>query len=566
MYKLFTRMLCLLLCLLLPVSALAEPLPWLEPILNSRLEEEKEGSMAITAAADGAGVMRLIDFYMDYMEMQIQYLYGDMGWGDEETRDEVLRAFRTGYENTRKLASGYVPAACALAEHAELTAVYAGNEIHYELRVDGKPWFGFCLISQDDGLMYLTSEDLFPSYAVKIDVRQMYEEMGLRTEPGGSLAYRDQANAIAASVLNGEYNDFNLLESVLDAAGKGLGLLEQEGLARREDGTLVYEYAGSSKGGRRVKASRMEEMLKEQTVDMDPRLGQLLSAVFARQAENQESETEENGGSDIHQLVDRVEGLLAQATQRSTYSVRYALTGDELTVTGLRTEETGISLPESKENNAVGQWLQRFAGRDSRQESTLACKLTPASVELAMEENGVSSQLSLSAEENEIQAHYQAVYADEGTQVRAALLLTRDENGQQWEIAAAQPMYSYRTVNGETAVDYMDDPMEIRLGIGLDNRGENMEMALFTSMSGENALMTLFRKTGPGMDTPFEPVDLSALKESENESGFWKEIRTVAAPRLNRLILTGLPADARALMTPLLGAVTTLVSYAKEQE
>ena len=75
----------------------------------------------------------------------------------------------------------------------------------------------------------------------------------------------------------------------------------------------------------------------------------------------------------------------------------------------------------------------------------------------------------------------------------------------------------------------------------------------------EKALFTYNIAIDPAQDLPAsaDPA-ASVLVEGFDDPRLLKEIKTVAIPALNRLILTRLPQGARPLMTTLLGLVATL--------
>ncbi|MDO5328110.1 MAG: hypothetical protein Q4G00_15555 [Clostridia bacterium] len=564
MKKTLVRLLCLVLCLLLPASALAEKQPWLTPFQNYQVKEGERGSIVFTLLLDGDGIMQLVEFAMEQTLQQTESLYRSLGLTDEEGLEDLQKSVRAENENARKMAAAYVPAISALANHAELTGEYQGTEIHYQLRVDGKDWFGFCMLPQEDGSMLLTS-DLFPSYAVKTDVRQITEETGIDLGEDEDPAYRELISTVTSGLMNGEYNDFDLLGSLLDAFQQGLNRLADEGEARREGDTIIYEFTASARGDQQPPHSKISELLKSGELDLEPRMKKLLEATITALESQDEGEPQEEEELDFGKLADRIGSAFTNATRTNSVALRYELTGDELRYTLTHTTESGLTLPNTDESSMLGQLMQKAAGEKTKEETVTSWKLTPTSFETNRQEEDATEKLTLSVGENEIQAHFQQGYAG-AQEMMAALQAVRNENGQEWDIVIAEPIYSYRVVNGETIRDYLDDPLEIHLNFILDNEGKGMEAAMYTSLSGENALFSMKSEKGPAGEEAFEPVDLSGLKKAENEAGFWKEIRTVTAPKLNKLILTGLPADARPLMTPLLGLVGELVNYAKNQE
>ena len=164
-------------------------------------------------------------------------------------------------------------------------------------------------------------------------------------------------------------------------------------------------------------------------------------------------------------------------------------------------------------------------------------------------------RLDMSAE-NEIAFSYTSIYHsaadDYAEETTLELLLTRTDEGQQWALTV--PM---DTMMGEGAEPF-------RMILSMENDMHWVDISL--SMLGKD--LGNIHAEYAWSEEPAPVPDVSGLTvipngDAEAMKALYAELRTVAVPKLTKLITTGLPKGAQGLIVPLLGAVAALGQMGK---
>ena len=586
------KVLCLLLCLMLtlaaPLSALAEPQSWLLPFVK-RGDTVQSGEAVMTIQADPEAVLAVVDRYYDrelesYEELAKSWAeyYEEQEDTAEETDssaafyDSYIKSMKQSLNTARATAKAYIPAAAALADASEILIRSGENLSAYEFRVDGNSWFTLNLISRPEEGDALLTSDLFPSCALSIPLRvSSFDASGESVQKLLAL-WQELLPTLA------EYEGFDLLGQMYEADVQALALLETEGLAHWEGDALVYEYTVSRPGAYDSIPDETENALyQRRAMDVDERIYRLydLTAPLQTSASSslsfdlQEEEVASNTlpvlGEDAtdeeyqNAYSEYCRLMFRNRTQTTTQTRRVTLENGEITNETTVTvsthyepliDETG-TLEKLKEmhKERYGYSLSDFTDYEST--NRFVSRHTPSTYEYHraptdyMEE---TLRLDTGAE-NEIVFTYETIYHNSGVEdevITAELRLTRTDEGQQWTVTVPVQMTA--------------DAEPLRLTLFLDNDMTWMDVTL--SMLGKE--LGGIRAEYAYSEAPAAFPDVSGLTvipngDAEAMKALYAELRTVAVPKLTKLITTGLPKGAQGLIVPLLGAVAALGQMGK---
>ena len=284
------KVLCLLLCLMLtlaaPLSALAEPQSWLLPFVK-RGDTVQSGEAVMTVQADPEAVLAVVDRYYDrelesYEELAKSWAeyYEEQEDTAEETDstaafyDSYIKSMKQSLNTARATAKAYIPAAAALADASEIL-IRSGEGISgYEFRVDGNSWFTLNLISRPEEGDALLTSDLFPSCALSLP--QVEAQSNASAEGVQKLlgVWQELLPTLP------DYEGFDLLGQAYEANVQILNLLEAEGLAHREGDALVYEHTVSLPGiYDSIPNETLDALYQRRAMDVDERLYRLYDLI-----------------------------------------------------------------------------------------------------------------------------------------------------------------------------------------------------------------------------------------------------------------------------------------------
>ena len=576
MKKQLSRFLCVFLCLLLPAGAWAEPLPWLRPWLE-RMEATDHSHSVFTMEADGSMIVALAEEILN-QTIAAYEAYQQTGPDGEENEEwtEMISASKREAQLQLQAWRTYGPALAALANATEITLDAGEGWSAYDISVNGNHAATFTVITDaETGKAHLIS-DLFPSYALEMDGRIENSALGSllgvtvdAEQPLANLTPEDM-RALAA-----EYQDFDFLAQFSGAYRQALLRLLDEGEARREGEKVVYvvtdEYHGaySPNGG---SSDRVDELMLGHQLDTDPRLNrvidfaQYLRARMTISPEAPEEYTDEPlpelpDGPTEDELTEAMyrywDQLQARADRETVTTVtqRYELEGEEVTW-----ECTAVSEfhDQAEETGTVKKLLEHFPHlqrqRDSVSKTIRAWRLTPVSLEHHASDGSFGERiLKIDASlPDEIRLgvtsyYYYSGYEDEEEQ-NVSFVLQRTEEGQHWDLSTDM-------------ADETDGMGNIRLTVDYDNGMSRVEEALYLA-DQEKPLLKIGGRVDYAQESAAAP-DISGLTvvpygDDEGQKECYAEMNKVAKPRFVTLILTGLPTDARPLMTVLLAAVNQL--------
>ncbi len=590
------KVLCLLLCLMLalaaPLSALAEPQSWLLPFVK-RGDTVKSGEAVMTVHIDPEAVNAVMDWYYDmqlqsYEEMAKSWsaYYEEQYKEQEEAPDETnefdsfydsyIQAAKKELNTIRATAKAYIPGAAALANASEILIRSGENLSAYEFQVNGAPWLTLNLISRpEEGDVLLTS-DLFPSCALSIPQAGAQSSASAEGVQKLLSVWQELLPTLP------EYEGFDLLGQTYEADVQVLNLLEAEGLAHREGDALVYEYTVSRPGAYDSIPDETENALyQRRAMDVDERVYRLFDLTLPLQTSASSSLSfdlqEEEGASDILPVLgedptdeeytnaysEYMRLMYKNRTQTTTLTRRVVLENGEITNETTVTvathyepliDETG-TLEKLKEmyKERYGYSLSDFT--DYETTNSFVSRHTPTTYEYHraptdfMEE---TFRLDTGAE-NEIVFTSETIYHNSGFEdevITAEVLLTRTDEGQQWTVTAPVQMTA--------------DAEPLRVTLSLDNDATRMNLGV--SMLGKD--LGGIHAEYAYSDEPAPVPDVSGLTvipngDTEAMKALYAELRTVAVPKLTKLITTGLPKGAQGLIVPLLGAVAALGQMGK---
>ncbi len=571
---------CLLLCLMLtlaaPLSALAEPQSWLLPFVK-RGDTVQSGEAVMTVHVDPEAVLAVVDWYFDrelesYEELAKSWAeyYEEQEEAAEEADyyDSFIKSAKQSLNTARATAKAYIPGAAALANASEILIRSGENLSAYEFRVGGAPWLTLNLIARpEEGDVLLTS-DLFPSCALSIPLRvSSFDASGESVQKLLAL-WQELLPTLA------EYEGFDLPGQTYEADVQALALLEAEGLAHREGDALVYEYTVSRPGAYDSIPDETEDALyQRRAMDVDERVYKLYDLIAPLReyaaASSASSFWEEEGASDTlpelrenatdEEYADAYGDYLRltfkNRTQTTTQTRRVVLENGEIT------NETTVTLsthyePLNDETGTIEKLREHYPyfqdSEDYESVTGYTARHTPTLYEYRRMPTDYSEEvfrLDTSAE-NEILFTSTTIYHNSGFEDEEAvteLRLTRTDEGQQWTLTMP--------------LSEMEPP---RITLSLDS-GMNA-MDLDVSMMGKD--LGNIRAEYAYSDAPAALPDVSGLTvipydDAEAMTPLYAELRTVAVPRLTKLITTGMPKEANALIVPLLAAVAALGQMGK---
>ena len=585
MKKICCLMLCLLLALAAPLSALAEPQSWLLP-LTKRGDAEKSAEAVMTVHMDPEAVQAVIDWYFDarlksYDELAESWAVYSEEQGEAAGETDALSSLYESYiqpakkslNTTRAMIKAYVPGAAALADASEILVRSGENLSAWEYRVDGTSWFTLNLIVRpEEGDVLLTS-DLFPSCALSIP-----QDGGLADVSGEAYQLLKVWQELLPTL--SEYEGFDLLGQVYEADAQALALLEAEGLAHREGDALVYEHTVSLPGAYDSIPDETEDALYERrAMDVDERLYRLYdltaplradvtaSAAFDFQEEEEASDALPVLGEDPtneeywNAYSEYAHLMIRNSTQTTTQTRRVALENGEITKETTVTVSTHYE-PLADETGVIEKLREHFSYfrdyEDYEVVSRYVSRHTPTAYENHRMPTDYREEVLLldTGAENEILFTYTTIYHNSGfedEEESVELRLNRTDEGQQWTLTI--PMGLIGGGEGE-------EPL--RLTLSLDNDVTRMDMIL--SMLGKDlgGIHTEYAYSDEPAALP-EVSGLTIIPYDDEEAlkTLYADFHAVGISKLNRQILTGLPNEAQSLIVPLLGVVTALGQNAK---
>ncbi len=578
------KVLCLLLCLVLalaaPLSALAEPQSWLLP-LTKRGDSVQSAEAVMTAHIDPEAVNAVMDWYYDkqlqsYEELAKSWAaYYEEQYKEQEEAPDETNEFDSFYDtyiqnakknlNTaRATVKAYIPGATALADASEILVHTGENLSAWEYRVDGTSWFTVNLISRPEEGDALLTSDLFPSCALSIPLRIASSDASGESVQKLLALWQELLPTLA------EYEGFDLLGQMYEADVQALALLEAEGLAHREGDALVYEHTVSLPGAYDSIPDETENALyQRRAMDVDERVYRLYDLIAPLQTSASSSLSfdfqEEGGASDtlpvlgedatyeeyMNAYSEYMRLMFRNRTQTTTQTRRVTLENGEITNETTVTVSTHYE-PLIDETGVLEKLKERYDLSFTDYESTsgFVSRHTPTAYEYHraptdyMEE---TFRLDTGAE-NEITFTAVTIYHNSGVEdevIPVELRLTRTDEGQQWTVTAPVQMTA--------------DAEPLRLILSLDNDVTRMDMIL--SMLGKE--LGSIHAEYAYSEEPAALPDVSGLTvipngDTEAMKALYAELRTVAVPKLTKLITTGLPKGAQGLIVPLLGAVASL--------
>lgn len=584
------KVLCLLLCLMLtlaaPLSALAEPQSWLLPFVK-RGDTVQSGEAVMTVQADPEAVLAVVDWYYDrelesYEELAKSWAeyYEEQEDTAEETDssaafyDSYIKSMKQSLNTARATAKAYIPAAAALADASEILIRSGENLSAYEFRVGGAPWFTLNLISRPEEGDALLTSDLFPSCALSIPQAEAQSNASAEGVQKLLGVWQELLPTLP------DYEGFDLPGQTYEADVQVLNLLEAEGLAHREGDALVYEYTVSLPGAYNSIPDETEHALYERrAMDVDERVYRLYDLIAPLReyaaASSASSFWEEEGASDTLPELgedaadeeyadaygDYVRLTFKNRTQTTTQTRRVVLENGEIT------NETTVTLsthyePLNDETGTIEKLREHYPYfpeyEDYESVTGYTARHTPTLYEYRRMPNDYTEEvmrLDMSAE-NEIAFSYTSIYHsaadDYAEETTLELLLTRTDEGQQWALTV--PM---DTVMGEGAEPF-------RMILSMENDMHWVDISL--SMLGKD--LGNIHAEYAWSEEPASVPDVSGLTvipngDAEAMKALYAELRTVAVSKLTKLITTGLPKGAQGLIVPLLGAVAALGQMGK---
>ena len=593
------KVLCLLLCLVLalaaPLSALAESQSWLLPLLK-RGDSVKSAEAVMTVHIDPEAVNAVMDWYYDkqlqsYEEMAKSWAaYYEEQYKEQEESPDETDAFDSFYDSyiqsakkslntTRTTIKAYLPGATALADASEIMVHSGENLSAWEYRVGGTSWFTVNMISRPEEGDALLTSDLFPSCALSIPLRvSSFDASGESVQKLLAL-WQELLPTLA------EYEGFDLLGQMYEADVQALTLLEAEGLAHREGDALVYEYTVSLPGAYDFIPDETENALyQRRAMDVDERVYTLFDLTAPLRTSASSSSTfdfqEEEGASDtlpvlgedatdeeyMNAYSEYMRLMFRNRAQTTTQTRRVTLENGEITNETTVTvsthyepfiDETG-ALEKLKEmhKERYGYSLSDFT--DYENTNRFVSRHTPTRYEYRRIPTDYIEEVLLldTGAENEILFTYTTIYRNSGSEDSedtVELLLTRTDEGQQWTLTI--PM-------GLLGGDEGEEPL--RVALSLDNDINWMDLGL--SILGRE--LGSFRAEYAYSEASAALPDVSGLTvipydDTEAMKALYAELRTVGVPKLTKLITTGLPNGAKGLIVPLLGAVASLGQIGK---
>lgn len=523
MKKNLKSILALLLCLILfSASALAEPLPWLQPWINEGTGTAKGSRirMQLSLQPDAWGL--LLDPYFDSMISPITF-----DGLEEEQAAYFMEMIEASIESEKKLAKSYLSAIAALAKDAEVELLHTAGALQLSLSIQNEKLFTIAeRLTEEDEILQVS--DLHPSYALLYSAPEASEEESAADTADELLLFMEKALSRMPEFLH-----YHWLQEQLDANLMELDALLEKGYAVQEGD--IIRYTGTI-GEVEVLAEEMNLVYNPLYEEFTAGMEEFLSLLFGSEETETEEETEKAPEQFIYERIGNAtrEQLLGE-TYTYTVTTENQSGGSTLLSQSTATwqEKTEIFLQPDH------MTFEQISGPEDRTVLTVD----------ASDENQILAQLDM--------------YSTEQLHVTANLELKRTEEGQNIAFSTALPMTVFSAA-GE--VSFSSLPV-LRAEIALKN-DPLKDTVITLSVQSEDQLHPLFSLSLQGEGLEEAPEILSAdgktiiLPDSKtgafDDEGYLNELRTVTAPRLNLWVLTKLPMEARPLLSPLLSFISQL--------
>ena len=536
MKNLLKKWFCLALTLfLLTGSALAEPQRWLDPFIAAERRDASAWRSTLSVELDADTIISILSPLLDSVASPDRVMLGIT----EEEAEKFERQLRQSLENAKQQLTTNLSAFAALAKETALTVeADAQSNIRFSILLSGEPVLQFTQINQDGRVLLLS--DLYPSYA-----------LDQTPDPSDD----DAEEIIAWKILAllealPDYADFDFLSQLTDLSRQELNALADAKLAvRGEDG---ISYQGT--------AEECKDCLERTNLVYDPllvRLQNFIQDILDEMRDEMEWETE-----DSEEEEDEPEAPV---------SMRYEISGSEVIreYTSPR-EYTVYDETKDPDTGAVTR-----TSRPDTWEKRQLLHLTPTSLSLEeVFDPQAFVSLNIHADKaDEITAEivFSVTDPDGVYEPRMDFQWIRTEEGQEMNLVlrgigrAYLPTAGLSRQSAEAPEDAAELIPPLKMSCAYPNDLRRMDMA-FSVQSGE-AWKTAFA----AHVTVEDQVDFPEFPGAEGrtvlfpnrfgsytDAGYQNELRTVAVPYLNRLVLTKLPRDARPLMTTLLVLVSQL--------
>ncbi len=598
MKKICCLVLCLLLALASPLSALAEPQSWLYPWISRRGAVQSSDAV-LTIHFDPDAVLTAIDWFFDaelalFEELLPYSEQRDVKADDWEEADygedlvdweDLVKTMKQTVNTARATAKAYVPAVALLADSAEIAFHTGENFACYDFRVGGKSWFTLNLIVRPEEGDALLTSDLFPACALSIPQGSGDALSDLPDAYGGMTQalltfFRDLLATLP------EYEGFDFMGQLYEAQVQALSLLEAEGLAHREGDALVYETTITAPGAQTsLSDEALDRLYESRALDVDERvyrlrdlIAPLADAVSEAEAfdyweeegtpaalpvlgDDPTDEEYENAWNEYIRLMYRNRRETTTETRRTVLEV------GEITMEYDVTVSTRYE-PIADETGTLEKLLERYDDladifQDYESQTLSASRLTPEAMEMRrlpgyreevfLVDAGAENEIVFSLTMNYLTDEYRD--ASEAVELR----LTRTDEGQQWTLTL--PLTTEFSVNEMTD---KNDAGTLRVSLSLDNEATWMDLTL--SMPDRD--LGSARAEYAYSSEPAAAPDVSGLTvipydDDEAMKALHADFLATGIPKLNRQILTGLPAGAQSLIVPLLAAVAALGQMGK---
>lgn len=500
------RILCLLAALLLPLCACAEPLRWLDPLIQinegSQLHAQGTASIHMDPKA--------WESLMDYSVNMTEPITLD-GYTDEEAA-AYQKQLEASIQSSLQLMDNYIGALSALLNETTITIKTSRNHTENVILVGNAPLMTFTLHQDDQGNPLLLS-DLFPSYALALSQDEAKKASG----DSSPLSPEEVIGKILAAAPR--FADFHILNALTQANRMELEALLEKGHAVKEGDTI--RYTGTDQ--------ELEELISQFDLPYDPlylefqeKFPQLVQALSGGEATENEEEEPAN-------------------------ALIYEVTGDTF-YEQLRSEPYEITSSDthlSIENSSVLQTHETKTVED-----LIEIRYSPRFMEYVFSQGGVVQQKAYvdASEENAIRLDILA-HLPQGD-MTIAIIWTRHEEGMNISYLQEQPDLPSLRLQFSFSNDLLS---QISLEMGMKMEEEWLSL-ISLSFQGE-ALAQAPQMLSLTDQKIIVPDPFYGTYEDE---GYKAELRKVAVPKLNMWALTRLPKDARPLLTPLLSIISTL--------
>ena len=578
MKKLIMRSLCLILCLALPMTALAEKQPWLQPLARQVERMDTSAQAVMTYQADADAALALFERVMEEIEKEELERAAELNKDDEESLKIDQAYVQRELETTRSAGRIYIPGVLGLLNHTKITVETGDNWNRYDLSINDRHWADLGLIVQKDGNAATLISDLFPAH-------------GLTATADGVLDGENPVQAAQRQVRKAwktlaELQGFDVLGAFFSAYRQGMNRLADDQLAIRQGEDIAYEETSGSIQEGAVEKDALWAILQSRELEIDPRLYGLLDLLSG--LTEQESQAfgflldSEDGLEDmLTSMLPEVDGewteedyqqaleaAMNQSFSKENYKRtahrQYVLTGNEITCEETITTEYDLTAaPQETQESPLEQESGQQVKKPVRNTENHAWRLTPSTLEYHISD-GQFMEMVLSLDtgaEDEITANltwylYLSGFDDSSLQMN--FRLERDEDGRHGEM----------TVSAENLglPSYLSSDNLLRLTMDYDNDLSFMRYGLY-ALDGQEPLLSILYEL-QYQDTLLPAPDLGekTMVSMENEEALkavWSNFRAEGLPRLNKLILTGLPAEAKSLMTALLALTAGLAQMGK---